>query len=81
MPEGTTIAIIATSIVVFFVIIFAIKGLKIISQAQTMVIERLGKYHRTLSSGVNIIWPIIDKPRKIMWRWEEIPVGSERAII
>jgi len=81
MPEGTTIAIIAASIIVFFVIIFAIKGLKIVSQAQTMVIERLGKYHGTLSSGVNIIWPIIDKPRKLMWRWEEIPVGAERAII
>ena len=81
MPDGTTIAVIAASIIVFFVIIFAIKGLKIVSQAQTMVIERLGKYHRTLPSGVNIIWPIIDKPRKIMWRWEEIPVGAERPII
>jgi len=32
-----------------------------------MIIERLGKYHRTLSSGVNLIIPIIDRPRAIDW--------------
>ncbi len=29
----------------------------------------MGKYHRTLSSGINIIIPIIDIPRKITWRY------------
>jgi regulator of protease activity HflC (stomatin/prohibitin superfamily) len=33
-----------------------------------MVIERLGRYNRTLSSGINIIWPFIDQPRSIAWR-------------
>lgn len=51
------------------VIIFAVKGIKIVQQAQTMVIERLGQYHRTLESGVNIIWPIIDQPRKVYYRY------------
>ena len=52
-----------------FVIIFAMMGFKIVQQSQTMIIERLGKYSRTLTSGINIIWPIIDKPRPIMWRY------------
>jgi regulator of protease activity HflC (stomatin/prohibitin superfamily) len=34
-----------------------------------MVIERLGKYSRTLEAGINVIWPIIDRPRQIMWRY------------
>ena len=50
------------------VIIFAIKGLKIIQQSETKIIERLGKYHKTLPSGINIIWPIIDVPRKMYIR-------------
>lgn len=50
------------------VIIFALSGLKIIQQSETKIIERLGKYNRTLPSGVNIIWPIIDKPRKMYVR-------------
>ena len=52
-----------------FVIVFAAMGIRIIQQSQTMIVERLGKYHRTLSSGINIIIPIIDIPRKITWRY------------
>lgn len=56
-------------LVAIFVIVFAAMGIRIIQQSQTMLIERLGKYHRTLSSGINIIIPIIDVPRKITWRY------------
>ena len=60
-----------------FVIIFAIKGFKIIKQAETMVIERLGKYNRTLNSGINIIWPIFDSTREIEWKYiKEEPSGG-----
>jgi regulator of protease activity HflC (stomatin/prohibitin superfamily) len=52
-----------------FVIVFAVAGFKIVQQAEVIVIERLGKYSRTLHSGINIIWPIIDKPRDIIWRY------------
>ncbi len=49
--------------VALLIIILTVNGFKIISQSETMVIERLGKYHRTLSPGVNIIWPILDQAR------------------
>ena len=62
------------------VIVFAFKGLTIIQQAQTMVIERLGKYHKTLSSGVNVIWPIIDSPRRIQWRFVQVAPDGSRSI-
>lgn len=52
-----------------FVIVFAAMGIRIVQQSQTMIIERLGKYHRTLSSGINIIIPIVDVPRKMTWRY------------
>lgn len=44
-------------------------GFKIIPQSETKIIERLGKYHRTLPSGINIIWPILDKARVIRVRY------------
>jgi regulator of protease activity HflC (stomatin/prohibitin superfamily) len=53
--------------VALLVIIILRTGLKIIKQSQVVVIERLGKYHSTLDSGINIIWPILDVPRKINW--------------
>ncbi len=75
---GITVILI---VVVLFVLIFAMAGLKIIQQAQTMIIERFGKYNRTLNSGINIIWPIIDKPREIAWRYTyEDGYGNVRSI-
>jgi len=63
---GITITLLVLAI---FVIIYAALGFKIIQQSETMVIERLGRFHRILPSGINIIWPIIDKPREIKWRF------------
>jgi len=53
---------------VALVVLLALKGLKIIRQAEVMLIERLGRFHRQLEPGINIIWPFIDKPRHISWR-------------
>jgi regulator of protease activity HflC (stomatin/prohibitin superfamily) len=64
--NATTIILI---VLAAFVIIFAASGIRIIQQSQTMIIERLGKYYRTLPSGINIIIPIIDKPRQIIFRY------------
>jgi regulator of protease activity HflC (stomatin/prohibitin superfamily) len=57
--------------VTIFILILAIRGFKVVQQAETMVIERLGRYHRTLNSGINIIWPILEKPRRISWRYSK----------
>ena len=56
-------------IIALFVLIFAIAGFKVVKQSETMVVERLGKFNRQLSSGINIIWPIIDKPRPVKWSY------------
>jgi regulator of protease activity HflC (stomatin/prohibitin superfamily) len=56
-------------ILAFLVIFFVTKGLIIVKQAQVIIIERLGKYNRTLDSGLHIIWPVVDKPRQINWRY------------
>lgn len=63
-----------------FVVIFAAQGFKIIQQAETMVIERLGRYNRTLDSGINIIWPIIDKPRAVSWRYIKVDASGKKNI-
>ena len=43
------------------VIAYVMKGIKIISQSETMIIERLGRYHRTLNAGINVILPIVER--------------------
>ncbi|MCW7754987.1 SPFH/Band 7/PHB domain protein [Desulfobotulus sp. H1] len=63
-----------------FVIVFAIKGLKIIQQAETMIVERLGRFHRVLDSGINILWPFLDQPRQIHWRYVTQDNTGERRV-
>ena len=58
-------------LLVITIVIFALLGLKIVRHSETIVIERLGRYHRTLNSGINIIWPLIDRARAIHWRHTE----------
>ena len=54
-----------------------IKGVRIVRQSESMVIERLGKYRTTLNAGINIIIPIVDRPRDIVWRMSgELPDGT-----
>lgn len=49
-------------------ILIIIKGVVIVQQAEVVIIENLGKYSRTLESGLNFIVPIIEAPRGIAWK-------------
>lgn len=43
------------------------KGVRVVQQGQCLIIERLGKYHRTLTSGLNLVIPFFDEPRRTFW--------------
>ena len=55
---GFEVVVIALAI---FVIITVWKGVRIVAQGEEWIIERLGKYHRTLVPGLSIIIPYLDK--------------------
>ncbi|MBX7172284.1 MAG: SPFH/Band 7/PHB domain protein [Pyrinomonadaceae bacterium] len=48
-------------------LITAFKTIKIIPQSSVMLIERLGKFNRVASSGLNVIIPFLDSPRAVYW--------------
>jgi regulator of protease activity HflC (stomatin/prohibitin superfamily) len=68
-------------LIAIFVVFFVILGVRIIQQAETMVIERLGKYRTTLSGGINIILPIFDKARQIDWRYIKTDLNGKDIIV
>ena len=68
------------SLIVFLIIaiiavIYVLKGFKIVPQSETRVVERLGRYDRTLQSGINYLFPIIDQAREVIQR-DEIKYGD-----
>lgn len=46
-------------------IVFVVKGVMIVEQQEVVIIQRLGKYLRTLNAGFNVIIPFLDAPRPI----------------
>ena len=42
-------------VLVVLVVLYILRGIKIVSQSETMIVERLGKYNRTLNAGINVI--------------------------
>lgn len=67
-----TLLILATVVVV--------RGLRIVKQSEAMVIERLGRYRTTLTAGINIIIPFIDRPRASVWRYAKEDTLGDRVI-
>ena len=56
MTEGLAIAL----AVLIFIVITIAKGVRLVSQGEEWVVERLGKYHATLRPGLNILIPYLD---------------------
>ncbi len=52
--------IIVIALVIVAIVLFAL-SIKIVRQANGAIVERLGKYHKTLDTGVHFILPLFDK--------------------
>ena len=63
-------ALVIFGIIAVIAILYVLVGFTIIQQSETKVVERLGKYDRTLQSGINFILPIIDRARSVYSRYE-----------
>src|SRR2546423_14897183 len=50
-----------------FLLIVAVKTIKIVPQATVMLVERLGRFSKVAASGLNILVPFLDKPRAVYW--------------
>jgi regulator of protease activity HflC (stomatin/prohibitin superfamily) len=48
-------------ILLFVVIVFVVQSVKVVPQQSAWVLERLGKYHGTLTAGLNVVMPFVDR--------------------
>ena len=88
LAESSWFAFAVVAVLALIVFSSIISCIKVIKQAESMVIERFGKFNRILNSGLNIIVPVMDRPRPIFWRYKkmdlngyEYPVTAERSTI
>ena len=63
-----------------FVLLILARSVKIIGQAEVIVVERLGRFHRVARSGLNLLLPFIERPRHLDVRYSETDVTGLRRI-
>lgn len=49
--------------------LFLLKSIYLVQQAEAVIIERFGKYHRTLGAGIHFVVPFMDAARAVSWTY------------
>ncbi len=57
---GAVLGLSFLGIILFVILVVIIRSIVIVSQGTTVIVQRLGKYHKTLNAGIHINVPIID---------------------
>jgi regulator of protease activity HflC (stomatin/prohibitin superfamily) len=73
--------IIALIIIAAFVLLVAGRSVRIVPQARAGIVERLGRYHKTLSAGLNIVVPFIDRIRPLIDLREQVVSFKPQPVI
>ena len=61
---------IAFAVLLFiFLVVFLIDSVLLVKQAETVIIERFGRYSKTLGPGLHLIMPFVDRPRRVLWTY------------
>ncbi len=77
---GTAGPIILLAILAVFVFVVAIASIRIVQPYQKGVIERLGRYLRTVQPGLTLIIPFVDSIQKVDMREQVVDVPPQEVI-
>lgn len=77
----TAIGWILALAVFLFVFVTIVRSIRIIPQASAGVVERLGKYHKTLNPGLNVLVPFIDRVRPLIDMREQVVSFPPQPVI
>src|SRR3954468_14526708 len=75
------VALIVVVVLVVFALFLAARTVRVIPQARAGVVERWGRYSRTLSPGLNIVIPFIDKVRPLIDLREQVVTFPPQPVI
>jgi len=74
-------ALIVLAVLVLFVLVMLAKTIRVIPQAKAGVVERLGRYSRTLTPGLSIVIPFIDRVRPLIDLREQVMSFDPQPVI
>ena len=77
----TIVVSIIILVIAIFVLVTLFRAIRIIPQARAGVVERLGRYHKTLTPGLNVVVPFIDKVRPLIDLREQVVSFPPQPVI
>src|ERR1700761_3438846 len=75
------VVLIIIAVALLFSLFLAARAIKVIPQARAGVVERLGRYHRTLEPGLTIVSPFIDRVRPLVDLREQVVNFKPQSVI
>lgn len=77
----TTFGLVLLGLVILFVVIALIRAVRIVPQAEAQLVERLGRYSRTLEAGLHVLVPFIDRVRRRVDLREQVISFAPQPVI
>ncbi|MDX2024832.1 SPFH domain-containing protein [Microcella sp.] len=68
-------------VVAIFVVVVLVRSIRIVPQAYAGVVERLGRYRKTLQPGLNLLVPFIDRMRPLVDMREQVVSFPPQPVI
>src|SRR3954465_5704680 len=78
---GAVIVLILLVLLFLFVVTLLAKTVRIVPQARAGIVERFGKYLKTLPAGLNIVVPFVDKVRYLIDLREQVVSFPPQPVI
>ena len=75
------VALIVIAVVLVFALIAAFRTIRVIPQARAGVVERLGRYSRTLEPGLTLVVPFVDRVRPLVDLREQVVNFAPQSVI
>ena len=74
-------ALIVLIVVAFVVLVTLSRSIRIVPQARAGIVERLGRYHRTLDAGLALIVPYVDRVKPLIDLREQVVSFPPQPVI
>jgi regulator of protease activity HflC (stomatin/prohibitin superfamily) len=74
-------ALIVAGVIVLFLLLALAKTIRVIPQARAGVVERLGRYSRTLTPGLTLVVPFVDRVKPLLDLREQVVSFEPQPVI
>jgi regulator of protease activity HflC (stomatin/prohibitin superfamily) len=81
MTATDIVLLVVLGLLVLFTVTTVARAVRIVPQATSVIVERLGRYSRTLDAGLHFLVPFVDRPRAVVDLREQVVSFPPQPVI